>query len=129
MGVLVSRTSLRSGASALALSAFSVFSASVPAAADFTIPSGTTSTIGQTLTDGQTGTVESGGKLQVSGTAITWSSGSVIITNDGLIESTGRAINASGSASNRNITFTNTGTVDSADEAFRINVTVTSGPI
>lgn len=125
----MSRTSLLSGASALALSAFSVFSISVPAAADFTIPSGTTSTTAQTLTDGQSGVVESGGTLQVTGTAITWSSGSVVITNDGLIEATSRAINTSGSASNRSVTFTNTGTVDSADDAFRINVNVTSGTI
>ncbi|WP_139247093.1 hypothetical protein [Hyphomicrobium sp. NDB2Meth4] len=125
----MSRTSLLSGASALALSAFSVFSISVPAAADFTIPSGTTSTTAQTLTDGQSGVVESGGTLQVTGTAITWSAGSVVITNDGLIEATSRAINTSGSASNRSVTFTNTGTVDSADDAFRINVNVTSGTI
>lgn len=126
----MSRTSLLSGASALALSAFSVFSISVPAsAADFTIPSGTTSTTAQTLTDGQSGVVESGGTLQVTGTAITWSSGSVVITNDGLIEATSRAIDANGSDSNRNITFTNTGTVDSAEDAFRIKVDVTSGTI
>lgn len=129
----MSRTSLlRSGVSALALSASLSILVSA-AAADFTVTGGTTSTSPQTLTDGQTGIVEDGGTLDVSGTAnataITWSSGSVVITNDGLIEASSRGINASGSTSNRNITFTNTGTVSSADDAFRINVNVTSGDI
>ena len=128
------RTSLlRSGASAVALSAFVAFSTAADAASfDVTGTDNASKTIGSTSST-ETGTVESGATLSVNGgTTITWSAGSIVLTNYGLIEQTAanqRAINASGSASNRSITFTNSGKVISADDAFRINVNVTSGNI
>jgi uncharacterized protein with beta-barrel porin domain len=134
LGVFVSRTSLlRSGVSALAISAFAVFSAQ---AASFDITSGTVTTP-QTLANGETGNVDNGAALSVtanggSGNAVTVNSNTVVITNAGLIQNlgTGRAIQApSGGGTTRDITLDNSGTIRSADDAFRINVNVTSGTI
>ena len=114
MGVFVSRTSLlRSGVSALALSAFAVFSAQ---AASFDITSGTVTTP-QTLANGETGNVDSGAELSVtangsSGNAVTVNGNTVVITNAGLIQNlgTGRAIQApSGGGTTRDITKVRSG--------------------
>ncbi len=130
----MSRTSLlRSGVSALALSAFAVFSAQ---AASFDITSGTVTTP-QTLANGETGNVDSGAELSVtangsSGNAVTVNGNTVVITNAGLIQNlgTGRAIQApSGGGTTRDITLDNSGTIRSADDTFRINVNVTAGTI
>jgi hypothetical protein len=56
----------------------------------------------------------------------------VVITNAGLIQNlgTGRAVQApSGGGTTRDITLDNSGTIRSADDAFRINVNVTAGTI
>ncbi|MFN3623177.1 MAG: autotransporter domain-containing protein [Hyphomicrobium sp.] len=130
----MSRTSLlKGGVSALALSASAVFSAQ---AASFDITSGTVTTP-QTLADGETGNVASGAELSVtanggSGNAVTVNGNTVVITNAGLIQNlgTGRAIQApSGGGTTRNITLNNSGTISSADDAFRINVNVSGGTI
>jgi outer membrane autotransporter protein len=123
--------------SALALSAFAGFALTAPAlAADFDITSGTVTTP-QTLDDGQSGKVASGAALSIrsGGTAaVTWASGSVVITNSGLIQQlgTGRAFDSSGAVTSRNLTFTNTqGAVVKTvgQDAVRINTNITSGSV
>lgn len=100
----------------------------------FNIPTGTTDTTPNTLSDGQSGTIENGGALSIAsgGTAaITWNTGSIVITNAGLIQQagTGRGINTTGATTSRNITFTNSGSLIAADDAFRVGVNVSSGTI
>jgi len=107
-------------------------------ATDFTVNSGVTDTAQKSLTGADTLTVNSGGALSVNAnpavTSNTASTG-IVITNSGVIESTAagaRAINfASGGGTVRNITLNNNagGVIRSQDDAFRINLAVTSGLI
>lgn len=104
-------------------------------AADIVIASGTTTTKTQSVSGTDQLTVQAGGALSVDDTAIKWNDAStdLIIDNSGTIESTateGRAINASGSATSpRTITLNNYagGLIQSQDDAFRINIDITSG--
>lgn len=128
----MSRTSLlRSGVSALALSAFAVFSLSDPATAtDFTVPSATGS---QTLTGDDTGTVNAGYSLSVSGVAVTVQGPTTGVTLDnyGTITSTGdRAIFTDGTTP-LNFTINNAfgATISGKKDAIRIDAAVGDGTV
>jgi uncharacterized protein with beta-barrel porin domain len=138
---LVGMSRLLAGVSRIALAASVVaLAAPLPAlAANFdvsTVPPDPNSTTAKTVTNNDTGTVESGATLSVTGTAITWTGGSaspgVTITNSGAIAGTTRAIDTSGSFATGSITLTNnagatiTGT---GNDAFRINTNITSGTV
>ena len=102
-------------------------------AASFNIASGTNTTA-QTLNAGETGTVTNPGQLVVSGSrAITLSGGGVVVTNSGTIQSTnssGRALDTNNlGAGNYDIKLTNSGTVTSAGDAFRINTATGTGHV
>lgn len=134
MGVLVSRTSLLSGASALALSAFSVVSSISAVAADYHIP-GDPATA-KTLTGTDTLTIDSGSSISVSGIAVTWQGPStdVVVNNYGSIVSTaGRAIDTDNTSANtpRSITINNylDATISSEDDTFRIRKPLGTGTV
>ncbi|WP_157215649.1 autotransporter outer membrane beta-barrel domain-containing protein [Flavisphingomonas formosensis] len=119
-------------------SALAIAVATTPAmAADVVVAGGTTRSAQATVGGTDTVTVEAGGTFSsASDPAIKWSSAStgLVIDNAGTIESTasaGRAINASGSANPRSITLNNQAgaVIQSEDDAFRINLDVTSGTI
>lgn len=110
---------------------------STPAAAQVVVASGTTDTGQKTVSGTDTITVQAGGTLAPStNPAINWNNTStgVVITNNGTIRSTnasGRAINASGGNNARTITLNNNAgaVIESADDAFRINVNPSGGTI
>lgn len=117
--------------SALALSAFAVFSLPNPAAAtDFTVPSATG---GQTLTGDDTGTVNAGYSLSVSGVAVTVQGPTTGVTLDnyGTITSTGdRAIYTDGTTP-LNFTINNAfgATISGKKDAIRIDAAVGAGTV
>lgn len=96
-------------------------------AADINVPAGTTDTAAKTITGSDKLTVEDGGTLDVSKTAITWTGGSdapgASITNSGTIKSGNRGIDTKGSDDPGVLTVINNAgaTIDAADDAFRIN--------
>jgi hypothetical protein len=120
---------LRAGVSRTALVAAAIsLWAPVPLLAEsFTVTSGTTDTTAKTVTGTDTGTVQGGGTLNVTGTAITWSGPSpapgVVINNSGTISATVRAIDTSGGSTVRNFTLNNNAgaLITSVNDAFRIN--------
>jgi Autotransporter beta-domain len=94
-------------------------------AADITIPSGTTVTTTQTLTDvGDTGIVEDGGKIDVTDQdGLVLDNDDQTATNDGeiLLERTGSSDRAGIGSDGANSTITNAGTISTTgDEAFGI---------
>jgi len=117
----------------------SMTAAAMPAAAqtNHVIANGTTDTAQKAVAGTDTITVQAGGTLQTTtNPAINWNDAStgLVIANSGTIRSTnatGRAINASGSNNTRTITLTNNAgaVIESADDAFRINVNPTGGTI
>jgi uncharacterized protein with beta-barrel porin domain len=133
----VSRTSLlKGGVSALALSAFAVFGFSTFAVADsFTVSGSTPDTAAKTLKNNETGSVDSGSTLNVTGTAITWTGGStapgVIIDNSGKIYATSRGIDTASPFTAGSITLNNYkgAEIITSNDAFRINTDVSGGTI
>ncbi|MBY8822811.1 autotransporter domain-containing protein [Sphingomonas colocasiae] len=117
----------------------SIVMAAAPVAAQthHVVPGGTTDTAQKTVAGTDSITVQAGGTLQTTTSpAINWNNAStgLVITNLGTIRSTnasGRAINASGDGNVRSITLTNNAgaVIESADDAFRINVNPTGGTI
>jgi subtilase-type serine protease len=128
---------LRAGVSRTALVAAAIsLWAPVPLLAEsFTVTSGTTDTTAKTVTGTDTGTVQGGGTLNVTGTAITWSGPSpapgVVINNSGTISATVRAIDTSGGSTVRNFTLNNNAgaLITSVNDAFRINSDVGTSTI
>ncbi|MEP9356777.1 autotransporter domain-containing protein [Xanthobacter sp. KR7-65] len=105
---------------------------SAPAlAASFTVPPAAGQ---QTVSGSDTGTIADGQTLNGGGSpAIQWNGPAsdapgVVITNDGTVTSTGRAIDTTNSVTGQ-FTLTNTGTVTSKDDAFRINGTLADGTV
>jgi subtilase-type serine protease len=106
-------------------------------AADIVVASGTTKSDGETVGGTDHLTVEANGRWVANDTVIKWKNASTafVIDNDGLIESTeadGRAINASGSdTSPRNLVLNNNAgaTIQSENDAFRINIDITGGNV
>lgn len=107
-------------------------SAPLPAlAASFTVSSGNTTTTAQSLTGTNTGTIESGGTLATSGSSISLgvaTGAGVVLTNNGTITSGNRAIDTTSGATGI-LTVTNTGSITSTDDGFRINGTFASGTL
>lgn len=96
----------------------------------FVVPTGSTVTTAQSVADTDTGLVEEGGRLDVSGVAITWSApatgAGVTLDNDGTITSTGRAIDSASNVTGT-LTFTNSGTITSGEDTVRINGAFVNG--
>ncbi|WP_072392957.1 autotransporter outer membrane beta-barrel domain-containing protein [Hyphomicrobium sp. CS1GBMeth3] len=101
------------------------------AAADFTVPAGTTDPGTKTVGGTDQGTIESGATLETSGTSITQSGAStgVIIDNFGTLRSGNRGIDTSGGSATRTITLNNHGEISTSDDTFRVNTDVTNGTI
>lgn len=109
---------------------------SLASATPFTVNSGVTDNAVKTLTGTETGTVNAGGALSTTNTAITWSGSSaapgVTIDNSGIISSsTARGIDTSGSSTTRNLTLNNNlgATLSGSNDAFRINSNVVGGTV
>jgi len=130
---------LASAEIALAASVAALVAPAPALAANFTvstIPPDPNSTTAKTVTNNDTGTVQSGAALTVTGTAITWTGGSaspgVTIGNSGTITGTTRAIDTSGAFTTGTISLINragasiTGT---GNDAFRINTNITNGTV
>ncbi|WP_024275450.1 autotransporter domain-containing protein [Hyphomicrobium sp. 802] len=104
-------------------------------AADIVVNSGDTNTTAQTLKNQDTLTIQGGGTLDVSATAIKLKDASaapgIVIDNFGTIKSGNRGIDTSGSSTIRTFTFNNeTGaTVDTFDDGIRIDTDVTDGKV
>ncbi|WP_162914595.1 beta strand repeat-containing protein [Desertibaculum subflavum] len=119
---------------ALALGCLFAASGAMPAfAIPFTVGSGVTDTANKPVTGTDTGTVEAGGTLSVSGTAITWSgpSAGVTIDNSGTITSGNRGIDTSGANPPRNFTLNNNlgALLSGASDGFRINTDIGNGTV
>ncbi|CCB64098.1 autotransporter domain-containing protein [Hyphomicrobium sp. MC1] len=104
-------------------------------AADIVVNSGDTNTTAQTLKNQDILTIQGGGTLDVSATAIKLKDDSaapgIVIDNFGTIKSGNRGIDTSGSSTIRTFTFNNeTGaTVDTFDDGIRIDTDVTDGKV
>lgn len=121
---------------ALALGCLVATGGAAPAfAIPFTVGTGATDTANKPVTGTDTGTVEAGGTLSVSGTAITWSGPSpapgVTIDNSGTITSGNRGIDTSGSNAVRNFTLNNNlgALLSGASDGFRINTDIGSSTV
>src|SRR5262249_47638645 len=120
---------------ALVAAAISLWAPVPLLAASFTVTSGTTDTTAKTVTGTDTGTVQGGGTLNVTGTAIEWSGPSpapgVVINNFGTISATVRALDTSGGSTVRNFTLNNNAgaLITSVNDAFRINSDVGTSTI
>lgn len=121
---------------ALALGCLFAASGAMPAfAIPFTVGTGVTDTANKPVTGTDTGTVEAGGTLSVSGTAITWSGPSaapgVTIDNSGTITSGNRGIDTSGANPPRNFTLNNNlgALLSGASDGFRINTDIGNGTV
>jgi subtilase-type serine protease len=132
------RIMLEASRTVLALCSVAAIASAAPAfAVNYVVAAGTTDSAQKTVGGTDTITVQATGTLQTStNPAINWSTAStgLVISNAGTIRTTnatGRAINASGSANPRSITLTNAAgaLIESADDAFRINLDVTAGTI
>lgn len=91
----------------------------------FIVPTGTTETAPQSVSGTDTGVVEEGGTLETDGDdAIVWdgpaTGAGVVITNDGTISTTDRAIDTDGEVSGT-FTLQNNGVIESGDDTLRIN--------
>jgi uncharacterized protein with beta-barrel porin domain len=102
-------------------------------AASFTVNTGATNTLSQTLNNGETGTVQSGGTLATSGVSITWSGANsvVTVTNSGTITSSGNRGFDTGTVTNGTLTFTNNAgaTITSSNDALRISGSIGTGTV
>ena len=92
--------------------ALSALHASPAAGTSFVVHAGDTETETKTVTGTDTGTIESGGSLSTSGTAIVWVGPSpfpgIVVTNWGTIgSSTARGIDTSGSSTVRSFRLDN----------------------
>ncbi|AMN43158.1 beta strand repeat-containing protein [Rhodoplanes sp. Z2-YC6860] len=103
--------------------------------ASFTVPTNTTDSAAKTVSNDDTGTIQSGGIL-TGATDITWTGGSaspgVVINNSGSILATTRGIDTSGSFSTGSFTLNNNAgakLIASGNDAFRINTNITNGTI
>jgi Ca2+-binding RTX toxin-like protein len=103
--------------------------------ASFTVNTGVTDTTAKTVSNNDTGTIQSGGTLSAA-TAITWTGGStspgVTINNSGTINATTRAIDTSGSFATGSLTLNNSAgakLLSLNNDAFRVNTNITSGTI
>ncbi len=96
----------------------------------FVVPDGSTVTAAQSLAGTDTGLVAEGGRLDVSGVAITWSGpatgAGVMLDNNGTITSTGRAIDSASNVTGT-LTFTNSGAITSGEDTVRINGAFANG--
>ncbi|WP_164604236.1 autotransporter domain-containing protein [Rhodopseudomonas sp. BR0M22] len=124
----------RAGASWMVFACLGVLSVSLPAgAASFDVSSGATDTTAKTVTGTDTGTVESGGTLNVSGTAITFTgpAAGVVINNSGTISSSNRGIDTSGANPPRSLTLNNFAgaLISTVDDAFRLNTAIGNGTV
>ncbi|PZA10299.1 hypothetical protein DNX69_13000 [Rhodopseudomonas palustris] len=124
----------RAGASWMVFACLGVISVSCPAsAASFDVSSGATDTTAKTVTGTETGTVESGGTLNVSGTAISFTgpAAGVVINNSGTISSGNRGIDTSGSNPPRSLTLNNFAgaLISTVDDAFRLNTAIGNGTV
>jgi hypothetical protein len=102
----------------------------------FIVHSGEILTKPQTLSDGNTGTVETSGIFAVTGAspAVTWTGGTVVVANAGTFSATGRAIDSAGSAlaNGSSLTIENAlgGSMTSAtSDIIRVNHDLTNGSI
>jgi Ca2+-binding RTX toxin-like protein len=102
----------------------------------FIVHNGETLTHPQTITDGNTGTVEAGGTFTVTGSspAVTWTGGTVLISNAGTFSANGRAIDSGNSvlADGSSLTIENAlgGSITSAtSDIVRINHDLANGTI
>ena len=103
---------------------------STPSAGSFTVSTGTTQTGQQTVSGIDTGHIEAGGTLGVTGSSVTgnaiiWNGAAtgpagISIVNDGTITSGSRAIDTSGTISGP-FTLQNNGSIESTNDTFRIN--------
>lgn len=101
-------------------------------AADFTVSSGTTDTAGKTLSGTDTGTVQSGGSLDVDDTAITIQgpTAGVVINNSGTINSSSdRAIQAKGSPQTITINNFENATISAKDDGFQLHDPIGDGTV
>ena len=124
----------RAGASWMVFAYLGVLSVSLPAgAASFDVSSGATDTNAKTVTGTDTGTVETGGTLNVSGTAITFTgpAAGVVITTSGTISSGNRGIDTSGANPPRSLTLNNFSgaLISTVDDAFRLNTAIGNGTV
>ncbi|MDR6952037.1 outer membrane autotransporter protein [Ancylobacter sp. 3268] len=115
------------------LAASSLLFVPLAARADsFTVPAGTTQTKQQTVSGTDSGTVEAGGKLDVTKSAVIWdgpATGSgVVIVNDGEILSEKRAFDTDGAVSG-SYSLTNNGGIASTDDGFRIDDAFAGGTL
>jgi hypothetical protein len=110
-----------------AAAAFAIFTTQSLQAADFTIGSGETVTITQTLGDNETGTVEKGGTISTTGVnqeGIEAGSGNTI-RNDGTISASNSG--ASGISADGSNTITNSGTISTRGGSAAYAVYVSGG--
>lgn len=104
-------------------------------AADIVVNSGDTNTTAQTLKNQDTLTIQGGGTLDVSATAIKLKDDSaapgIVIDNFGTLKSGNRGVDTSGSSTIRTFTFNNEkgATVDTFDDGIRIDTDVTDGKV
>lgn len=91
----------------------------------FVVPTGTTETVPQSVSGTDTGLIEEGGTLETDDDdAIEWNGpatgAGVVITNDGTISTTDRAIDTDGEVSGT-FTLKNNGVIESDDDTLRID--------
>lgn len=102
----------------------------VPAvqATSFTIPSGATVTSAQMLANAETGLVESGGTLSLSGSTVAViMSGTSSLTNAGTLRQTGSGRAIDSTAAGASLTVVNTGSISAvATDAFHVNASTTA---
>lgn len=130
----MSRRLLEGTAHAALLAVLAASLATAPAqAADSVVGSGTVETDEQAVTGTDKLTVESGGKLDVDGTAVTWESddpgSNVTIVNSGMITTTKRGIDTDGDIEGSTIKFTNNegATLETEADSFRIDTEFAGG--
>ncbi|WP_371347480.1 autotransporter domain-containing protein [Ancylobacter sp. IITR112] len=101
-------------------------------AASFVVTDGETVTTAQSVSGTDTGLIEEGGTLNVTGTAITWSDSAtgtgVDLRNDGTIISSSRALDSASKVSGT-LTFTNSGSITTGDDTVRINGAFANGAL
>ncbi|CAN5515452.1 hypothetical protein BH11PSE4_BH11PSE4_30650 [soil metagenome] len=100
-------------------------------AASFTVTTGTTDTVAKSVTGTDTGTIQSGGTLSPTATAIAFTGAvtGVTINNAGTLTSGNRGIDTNGAASLSGLTVNNFAgaLISSVDDAIRLNTAIGSG--
>jgi outer membrane autotransporter protein len=127
------RTAFTSSTSRIALAASILCGSSAANAAPFTIVDGQTVTTQQTVSGSDQGSIAAGGALNVTGAAaILWNGAAnapgINIVNNGLVQSSTRAIDATGAISGV-FTLQNNGEITSANDTFRINAALTNSTV